>query len=259
MKLKNESTIPFWENKEADNYSEFAVTIPSDIPVYQMMYEVVNPKGQVVLDYGCFRGNSSVRILQHQAAQVVGVDSVEVNIKEASRLFANYKNLQFVHVLPDQFIPSSFTFDLAYMSFVHPTISSYDVLEFTYKKIFKALKPGGCLVVLGLHPASLKKEHSFLFYKHKFLNGDVYSDGIPFANKLLLSDDNHVEFTDYCWTAATLNDIFKRVGFTSVEEVSLMYSNELLKGITDSVAKKYSIEWLDEWKAPLYQLFVVRK
>jgi hypothetical protein len=53
--------------------------------------------------------------------------------------------------------------------------------------------------------------------------------------------------------------MLKKIGFTSINEINLTSSNSMLKDVSDQIAKKYKLDWLDEWKAPLYQLFIIKK
>ncbi len=249
--------VSFWQSDNALKYADFSTTIPSDIPAYQMVYKLLNPVGKSILDFGCFQGKSSQRLGQEGAAKVLGIDSVENNIVVARKNYSANKNLGFLHVEEDSIILTEERFDSTCMTFVHPTIASLEKLKFQIKKISRVMKMDGVLVLLGLDQNSFGN-HEFLFYRHKMLA--EARDGSPFNNELKLSNGETLKFTDYFWPIATLIKILEENGFTVDQIYGL---REDLEGKVGDVLRKsiseLDFQWKDEWKAPLYQVIVVRK
>ena len=56
--------ISFWETESSKKYEDFTTSIPSDIPAYEVVYSLLNPKGKTILDFGCFQGKSSQNLLK---------------------------------------------------------------------------------------------------------------------------------------------------------------------------------------------------
>lgn len=163
-----------WENED---YEQFALSIPSDIIAYEAIYNEVPPIGKNILDFGCFQGKSSYNLINKGANTVIGVDKIENNINIAKDKYEKINNLKFSSV---EKIDKNEIFDSGFITFVHPTISDYKELNDVFYNISKFIVENGKIVILGLHPNSLKLGHEFLYYKHKIINKDKYSDSIPF-------------------------------------------------------------------------------
>jgi len=247
----------FWETKNSEKYEDFTTSIPSDIPAYEVVYYLLNPKGKSILDFGCFQGKSSQNLLKRGASKVLGIDNVEDHINTANKSHSGNQNLSFAYVNENSPILANEKFDATCMTFVHPTIESLDELKFQIKKIYDVTKDRGILVLLGLHQNSFE-DYEFLFYGHRLSNG--IGDGIPFANELRLLNGETIKFTDYYWTTETLSGVLQENGF-SVEGIHDL--TEDLEGKIGNVLRKsineLNIGWKDEWKAPLYQVILARK
>jgi 2-polyprenyl-3-methyl-5-hydroxy-6-metoxy-1,4-benzoquinol methylase len=250
-------SVSFWQSESALKYEDFSIAIPSDIPAYKVVYDLLNPAGKSILDFGCFQGKSSQRLLQEGASEVLGVDSVENNIVVARKSYLANKNLGFLYVDENSILSVDERFDATCMTFVHPTIASLDKFKFQIKKIYDVMKANGILVLLGLHPNSFEN-YEFLFYGHQLLA--EARDGAPFANELKLLNGETLKFTDYFWTTETLTRILEEKGF-AVDQIHGL--QEDLKGRVGEVLRKsigeLNFPWKDEWKAPLYQVIVGRK
>lgn len=239
----------FWKSK---HYRDFASSIPSDIPAYKLVYQLLNVKNKRVLDFGCFQGKSSYNILMNGAKEVLGVDNFTSNIKIAKN---NYKNihskLNFKYVSDRSLIKGKF--DSIAMTFVHPTISNIEGLDFQFKKLSKVLNKNGKIVILGLHPNSFNSKYKFLFYNHKI---NELKDGQVFNNEI--RNGKKIKFKDYYWSTNTLVELIEKNDMKVEQVISL---NEKIKGNIGKLLRKEisKIKWKDEWKAPLYKIIVARK
>lgn len=241
----------FWASDSG--YDQFAITIPSDIPAYSVVHNLLNPRGKNILDFGCHHGKSSKRILEAGASSVTGVDNIENNIEHARQKFHRISRLKFIHVPANIPIIHDQKFDAAAMTFVHPTISNRDELSFTLEKISDALTTQGRLLILGLHPESFSPRKQFLYYGHQ--PPEKMVDGAPFRNQLKLRNGQHLEFTDYFWPTETIVHLLQDARFKIIQIFNLGQQltdspgrtmNEMIESLND--------DWKDEWTAPLYQV-----
>lgn len=148
------SNFFLWESASSEKYTSFSTTIPSDIPAYQAVYQALALKGKRVLDFGCFRGKSAVKLLEQGAAHVVGVDNVAAHIEAAKEMYSDKQAMKFFHVPEDAELSETEPFDAVCMTFVHVTIPDFQTLVFQFKKIADRMRSGAPLVLLGLHPQS---------------------------------------------------------------------------------------------------------
>lgn len=245
--------MSFWKGENADYYEDFATTIPSDGPAYDLVHHLLAPDGKRILDFGCFHGRSSKNIMSSGAKSVLGVDNVPGHIEIARNTFS-CEGLEFDHVPSDFPILTLDDFDAASMTFVHPTIENVDDLAYQINKIARVIRHKGRLVILGLNPASFG-DHNFLFYGHK-ADTDL-KDGTPFDNKLCLENGEVLEFTDYYWTITTLWKILFVAGFSNQTYIDVREGihGEVGKVLGNSLSGT-DYDWKDEWKAPLYQIIV---
>lgn len=278
---KDLSIKNFWWSADAEWYSHISSNwLYSDIPAYLFTYDLMNLRGKIVLDYGCYRGDSSLKLLQGGAKEVVGVDIVQEFIHKAKELYKDHTNLSFKHINSDENrtnIPKAVygLYDSVVATFVHPTINSRETLSTMFRSIQQVLKEGGSLFLLGLHPDSFNPRNNYISYRHHLKNGHAYISGTPFPNELVTNKgidegkDMSLKFFDYCWTEETLRDLAKECDFKSVRTVNLTMDLEghegmLLRNIIRNVESKFKEKGLDyhnsdEFIAPLHQLFIFTK
>jgi len=252
----------FWSAK---NYSRFATKLPSNKVAYAVLYSLLRLQGKFVLDFGCYRGESSRSLLDMNAKRVMGVDKYPENILAARAAYKGTRGLEFLHVGAEEKIPGKIPFDTAMMVFVHPTISSQKELAAAFRKISRRLKQNGSFGMLGLHPNSLSPEYNFRYYKHRLMGNQIYEDGSPFQNELLLPGRKPLRFGDFCWREETIVGLLKQAGFRADDIIGVgdKMIKRRLKPIfntaRDFVSREEGITWLDEWTAPLYQIFYAVK
>jgi 2-polyprenyl-3-methyl-5-hydroxy-6-metoxy-1,4-benzoquinol methylase len=70
-------SVSFWQSESALKYEDFSIAIPSDIPAYKVVYDLLNPAGKSILDFGCFQGKSSQRLLQEDLEVIFSVYLVD--------------------------------------------------------------------------------------------------------------------------------------------------------------------------------------
>jgi len=252
------SRTNFWKSEEAGKYEDFATSIPSDHPAYDVVHHLVNPKDKHVLDFGCYQGQSSKWLLDAGAARVVGVDNVAENIAQARQKFRDCANLSFLEVPSQALLPSDLEFDSAAMTFVHPAINNKTDLFSAILKTQLSLRPGGSLTMLGLHPNSFFESARFLYYGHQI--PAKIADGVPFQNELRLPGGQVIRFIDFHWRTETLVSILHDTRFAACEVIDLTLD---LPGPAGDALRK-SVEsldqdWKGEWKIPLYQIIQARK
>jgi ubiquinone/menaquinone biosynthesis C-methylase UbiE len=276
---KIDDAFDIWGTERAREYEPFAVRIISDKPAYEVvswlifqsllrqssyLFQGVSLDLSLlnVLDFGCFRGESSVWLHKNTGARILGVDSSSNDIDQAISAVSD-EGVIFKCVGKDESIPvEGQIFHAASMTFVHPTISSLVELNSTISKISEVTLPGGSLVMLGLNPKSLGEEYQYVYYGHSLVPGTVYEDGKPFNNELRLSPEEIMRFQDYCWTEDTIVKLLEQNGYKNIRIINLHEELENHLGeVLRNAIEKYSNGqvWEDEWTAPLYQVIYAEK
>ncbi|MBN1617929.1 methyltransferase domain-containing protein [Candidatus Dojkabacteria bacterium] len=244
--------------------------LDSDAIAYNTLYGLLNMKGKLILDFGCFQGDSSFRILiSTKPSLVVGVDIDYKSIKEAEKKYHKYKKLVFYSIGEGQAIPLAIhdnKFDVALMTFVHPTISKIKALEECFFSISQVLKKNGILALLSLNSKSFNKGYSFYNYNHRLPACGYFKDGKKFWNTLRKSNGDTISFFDFCWENSTLKKLLLSSGFSDVSYIDLKFPNSLRINslLTKSFRKVYEERGIDfsnrdEFKAPLYQIILAMK
>lgn len=270
----NQQEGEVWNTDAAKAYELFALGLKTDKPVYFLVGEEIRQhlirlgvlyKGAKVLDFGCYTGPSTDFLSEQLPnARIVGVDSSQAEIDKA---MADRTNLRtdFIHVPQGESIPVG-NFHAAAMTFVHPTIQSHEILFETYQKIFDALVPGGILIGLGLHEASLTKKPfdvHYTSYGHSLPEGATYQDGQPFWNVLRREDGEEFGFYDYCWTRDTQERLLKYAGFREVKFQAISLNNpeiaEMLRAAIDNCMIEEDRLNMPEWQIPLYDITIAIK
>ncbi|NQU78875.1 class I SAM-dependent methyltransferase [Candidatus Woesearchaeota archaeon] len=260
---------PYWSSDTSQTYEKFNIALPSEIVAYHTAYKILGPEGKKVLDFGCFQGNSSQNILRAGAKEVTGVDCYQNIIHAARSNYENEPGLHFQHIPKNRPIPNSQLYEACAMTFVHPVIDSITELDDSFLKIYRALKVGGNLMLLGLNPKSFRKRFDFVHYDfNKKLRSDAQEDlqdGEPFTNNLYLPNGNNLCLTDYFWKEQTLVGNLEKNGFIVDNIIDLndeSLDEKLLKQfrqVRRAISKKHEITWKDEWTAPLYQIIIAKK
>ena len=256
----------FWKFPEAKEYQNISgQLLPSDIPAYGVAYGLLSPENKKILDSGCFNGDSSARIRNLGATSVTGIDLNPDFIDIAKRRYKEQRGLRFYTSKFGEEIPTcdNGLYDGASSTFVHPTINSRVALQDYFSRIGRVLSNRAPLILLGLHPNSLKQEYIFNYYKHGPPLSGSYVDGSPFPNKLLKLGGEVIEFYDYCWTQETIGEYLKNAGFSFVETFDLYYelggnAGEVLRNFIDQLKQTHKMDFsnTNEFHAPLYQIIV---
>jgi SAM-dependent methyltransferase len=261
----------FWFTKEArEGYKGVAEDLPlSNYPAVESVYALLKPRKKIILDYGCFQGYSSKRILDRGAKAVYGVDINPEIVKIARKIYDNEPNLHFYDI--DTFaqipLPENYPgYDGAAVTFVHPVIPKVEYLENMFKGIYKVLLPGASAIFLGLHPNSFYTDEKFFNYEHRLPKSGIYKDGEPFPNLLKKNDGTKLSFFDYCWTQDTLIALMEKAGFKKIEVISLTqnikgYAGDRLRKAIKKIKDENGIDFENspEFTIPLYQVFVATK
>ncbi len=268
---KKYSKNNFWGSIESLKYAEISKNwLISDIPAYQFIYTLLEPKNKVVLDVGSFLGFSANNIIKLGAKRVHGIDDKEEYVKRSKKNYKNNSKLSFQLAkksTPIKIIPNTEGYNEAVATFVHPTINSKEVLFDLFKRVNKVLLKNGRFFLLGLHPASFNKRNRYISYNHNLFPGTRYSDETAFPNSLKKNDGKVIRFNDYCWTEKTIHEILINSGFDETETLNLQIGklnnqmNNILEKVVFNVGQIYpQLLNSDEYfKVPLFQVFIGKK
>lgn len=262
--------IDFWRSPDSLEYVGVSEDLPSsNIPAYAVAYHLLAPRGKNILDFGCFQGDCTARILNLGADHVMGVDNNPNIIEQARTRYSGHQNMSFSVVGDSLEIPlmdNEGKYDCAAMTFVHPTIGSKEELQKALSLIGRSIKPSGKIVMLGLHPNSFNPQYHFRQYGHKLPKSGRYEDGVAFPNELIMNDGSSLRFNDYCWTERTIGETLNIAGFSNVKTINLTQdlsgtAGDVLRGSIDQLRTERNVDFSTspEFQAPLYQIFVAEK
>lgn len=265
-----------WKGGElAEKYKDFAAKLPSDIPAYKAVSYLVeqilvgklaregkNVSDATVLDFGCYDGSCSAMYAE-TGAKIVGIDKNPEVIREASERFKDQDRFSFLTVEDEASIPlPENSVDLAVLTFVHPTIDTLEGLFSTFEKIYRVLKAGGVIILLGLNPESFDPNLHFVSYGHNTINPDELIDGGKFTNHLVLPDGSVLEFPDSFWANGTIEYVLSAKGFINTKFFPLRDSLEGPVGdsLRRSLRERPDLRGIDEWGHPgLHQVITSAK
>lgn len=250
-----------WSEEGTKKYAEFSVSIPSDLPAYEVVYELLLPRDKKILDFGCYDGNMLRELSRRGMHSGLGVDNNAQAIQDAVQKSGDFPTISFAQVNAMDDISSDELFDAASMTFVHPTISSEEELSRQIGKISQRLRQGASLVMLSLHENSFNN-NEFMFYGHALPETGVYRDGFPFPNELRLPNGDTVRFYDYCWTNEKLQELLRDFTVTFIPLTNELTGapGEALRSKRAALEDAFGLVWKDEWTAPLYQItYAIKK
>lgn len=207
---RNQPLGTFWQGPEAAKYFLFSMAERPDnhtaiVPAHKAIAAHLrnNDLEPIVLDFGCYYGESTVRAYidiinnlppsQRVYANFVGVDCVAEFIDRASENHSDVPGLQFLHVPTHNPLRMDSCFNAATMFFVDQVIPNNVVLLENYRKVYEALKPGGILTIIRLAEESFDRHSNYAFYGHtKRLNPnlsrDKFTEPQAFTNVLLVPE-----------------------------------------------------------------------
>ncbi|KAI1372461.1 S-adenosyl-L-methionine-dependent methyltransferase [Hypoxylon crocopeplum] len=182
---------------------------------FPSVLELVGPvDGLRVLDLGCGSGVYARKLANDGAATVVGLDESAGMLDYALKREAE-QHLGITYVpgtLPAELRGS---FDLVLAVYVLPYARDYSELLALCQAAADALRPGGRLLTLPLHPTMRTDPNYYERYGLRLTSSGPLDDAVPVDLNLRFGrHDAHV--TPYFWTAATLERALVEAGFTSI-------------------------------------------
>ncbi|MGH3897792.1 MAG: methyltransferase domain-containing protein [Pseudonocardiaceae bacterium] len=168
---------------------------------------------ETLLDYGCGPGRIANRIARSYGVRVVAVDPSPEMLEIASQ---RYRHPRITHHQVQEnrleFL-ADHSVDAAMACFVFVVLPSREQLRAIAAEMWRVLRPGGRFVVLDPHPDHVGVQFSTLRSGEPGLN---YQDGDPRLARLLLTNGEWLELSDYFWSARTYQEILAEVGFTDL-------------------------------------------
>lgn len=199
---------------------------------YSTVAKLIEPKDKVILDYGCGNGRVSRYFVQLGAKKCICVDSSKKMMELAKRY--DTKNIELHHIQNNNisFINSN-SVDGAMLNFVLIDTSSRDQILEIFREIYRVLKTGSPLVILGNNPKSFGKEFiSFKVEASQNLKGGQ-------RIKVLLKGKDPIEMIDYFWSQDDCMNLLQKAGFKT---------NSIREPILPEDDK--SENWINETKYP---------
>ena len=179
----NLSGLPFTFNQEVTEV--FEDMILRSVPGYQTSLRLITqytknyyqPETNCY-DIGCSLGASSLSILQaRQDAKIIAIDNSEAMIKECRKRFEKFSQFKSINFIQEDVMESEL--DNASLVVVNYLIQFLDLnqRETLFKKIYKALLPGGLLLLSEkVHYKNSYESNRVFETHHKFKSSNGYSD-----------------------------------------------------------------------------------
>lgn len=166
-----------------------------------------------ILDLGCGSGVYSRRLAAHGAGQVLGLDESPGMIDYARRR-EHARPLGIDYVIGPLPTALAGSFDLVVAVYVLPYATNYDDLVGLCRTAADALRPGGRLITLPIHPEFHPDPDYYAPYGFRLIEQEPRADASPVGLDLRFGHhDAHV--TARYWTAETLEVALSAVGFAA--------------------------------------------
>jgi ubiquinone/menaquinone biosynthesis C-methylase UbiE len=199
----------------------------------------VPPK--MLLDYGCGPGSAANRIACSYDIRIIAVDPSAEMLAIASQRYRHPRiTYRQIHDNRLDFLADG-SMDAAMSCFVFIVLPSREQLRAIAAEVWRVLRPGGRFAVLDPHPDSLG-----IRFSTGLLRGEpevAYHDGDPLVARLLLTNGEWLELSDYFWSARTYHEVLAEVGFTDLQVESPVLADAYeLADPADLNAYDYDIE-----------------
>lgn len=196
---------------------------------------------QTLLDYGCGPGKVAERVARSYGIRVIAVDPSAEMLAIASQRYRHplitYHQIQHnrLDLLADHSV------DAAMSCFVFVVQPFREQLQAIAAEVWRVLRPGGRFVVLDPHPDYVGVQFSSVRSGEP---GVMYQDGDPRPARLLLTNGDWLELSDYFWSSRTYQNILAEAGFTDLRvEAPLLADACALVDPADLNEWDYDAEW----------------
>lgn len=196
---------------------------------------------KMLLDYGCGPGMVANRIARRYDIRVIAVDPSAEMLAIASKRYC-HPRITYRQIWDNRldFVADG-SMDVAMSCFVFIVQPSRDQLRAIAAEVWRVLRPGGRFVVLDPHP-----DHVGIRSSTGLLRGEpgvAYHDGDPLVARLLLTNGEWLELSDYFWSAGTYHEVLTEVGFTDLQVESPLLADAYgLADPADLNAYDYDVE-----------------
>lgn len=170
---------------------------------------------KTLLDYGCGPGGVANRIARRYDIRIIAVDPSAEMLAIASQRYC-HPRITYRQIQDNQldFLADG-SMDAAMSCFVFIVLPSREQLRAITAEVWRVLRPGGRFVVLDPHP-----DHLGIRFSTGLLRGEpgvAYVDGDPLVARLLLTNGEWLELSDYFWSGSTYHEVLTEVGFTDLQ------------------------------------------
>lgn len=196
----------------------------SDIPAYIFLYELLNPAGQTVLDFGSSSGQSTARTASLGAKFVRGIDREESLISIARDRYKDLGNVEFSTILDHDAIPltnDGEQYDKALLCFALQMIGIPSVIEDIFQRISTVLKSGGQLFILGQTLDGVSGcVQSSISYQNRLIDQEGTMP-LRYHHSVKTNSGETADFIDHYWGNIELSKYLAVVGFGKIEIINL--------------------------------------
>ena len=196
---------------------------------------------KTLLDYGCGPGRVANRIARRYDIRVIAVDPSTEMLAIASQRYC-HPRITYRQIRDNRldFLADG-SMEAAMSCFVFIVQPSRDQLRAIAAEVWRVIRPGGRFVVLDPHPGHLGIRFSTGLLRGA--PGVAYYDGDPLVARLLLTNGEWLELSDYFWSARTYHEVLTEVGFTDLQVESPVLADAYgLADPADLNAYDYDVE-----------------
>jgi ubiquinone/menaquinone biosynthesis C-methylase UbiE len=196
---------------------------------------------KTLLDYGCGPGRVANQIARRYDIRIIAVDPSTEMLAIASQRYC-HPRITYCQIQDNRldFLADG-SMETAMSCFVFIVLPFRDQLRAIATEVWRVLRPGGRFVVLDPHP-----DHVGIRFSTGLLRGEpgaAYQDGDPLVARLLLTNGEWLELSDYFWSARTYHEVLTEVGFTDLHVESPVLADAYgLADPADLNAYDYEVE-----------------
>jgi SAM-dependent methyltransferase len=219
----NRDRICLWSADQMSQFDELAslyeemAELPwrKDLEIPTVLGLLGDLTGAAVLDIGCGSGLYTRRMRSRGARRVVGIDESEGMVAYA-KAREQQERLGIEYLVGPLPASERGAFDLVLGVYVLPYASTLGELHALCTLAHEALRPGGRLVTLPVHPDYVNDSDYYARYGFRLYSEHPRQDAAPMTLTLRFGRHDVTVIARY-WTRSTLENVLRTAGFRDVD------------------------------------------
>jgi len=214
-------------DKIAKSYSKVNTPMKEYALLYTFKQIVGNIRGQNVLDLACGAGYYTRALAKMNPQKLIGFDISREMLEKAKQ--QEHSNIEYMQG-DARNLNLNQQFDLITAIYLLNYAKTRGELTIICENIYNHLKESGKLILMTIHPKVIPRKDIVYEERPISLSGkDTFEDGEEIRWEFYPKEGVPFSFNCYYWTKETYNNCLKEAGFSRIEWIEPMVSEEGIK------------------------------